>query len=72
MDKGSFLQALGQASAQEVGEVFREYLRGATREILAGVMAEEVTKLCGAAYHTSEESEYSLFSLKDEHERVSC
>ncbi len=58
MDKGSFLEVLGQVSAQEVGEVFRQYLRGATREILVGVMAEEVTKLCGAAYHPNEGSEY--------------
>lgn len=58
MDKGSFLEVLGQVSAQEVGEVFRQYLRGATREILAGVMAEEVTKLCGAAYHPREDGEY--------------
>jgi hypothetical protein len=42
MNEGSMLQVLGQVSAEEAGEVFREYLRGATREILAGVMAEEV------------------------------
>ena len=35
----------------DVGRVFREYLRGMTREILAGVMAEEVSALCGPAYH---------------------
>ena len=51
MDKGSVLQVLGQVSAEEAGKVFREYLRGATREILTGVMAEEVTALCGEAYH---------------------
>ncbi len=55
MDKGSVLQVLGQVSAEEAGKVFREYLRGATREILIGVMAEEVTALCGAAYHPNEE-----------------
>ena len=58
MDKGSVLQALGQVSAEEAGEVFREYLRGAAREMLVGVMAEEVTTLCGAAYHPSEEGEF--------------
>jgi len=30
MDKGSVLQAIGQVGAEEVGKVFREYLRGAT------------------------------------------
>ena len=43
MDKGSILQTLGQVGAGEIGEVFREYLRGATREMLVNVMAEEVT-----------------------------
>jgi transposase-like protein len=58
MDKGSVLQALGQVSAEEAGEVFREYLRGATREMLVGVMTEEVTALCGVAYHPNEEGQY--------------
>ena len=58
VNEGSILQVLGQVGAEEVGKVFREYLRGATREILAGVMAEEVTTLCGAAYHPNEEREY--------------
>lgn len=58
MNEGSMLQVLGQVSAEEAGEVFREYLRGATREILAGVMAEEVRTLCGAAYHPREEREF--------------
>jgi len=58
MDKDSVLQTLGQVSAQEVGEIFREYLRGATtREMLIGVMTEEVTGLCGAAYHPREDRE---------------
>ncbi len=57
MDKGSVLQALGQVSAQEAGEIFREYLREATREMLIGVMTEEVTGLCGAAYHPHEDRE---------------
>ena len=58
MDKGSILQTLGQVGAGEVGEVFREYLRGATREMLVNVMAEEVTRLCGAAYHPTREAEF--------------
>ena len=58
MDKGSVLQALSQVGAEEAKEVFREYLRGATLEMLVGVMAEEVTELCGAAYHPSEDREF--------------
>jgi len=58
MDKGSVLQALGQVSAEEAGQVFREYLRGATREMLVGVMAEEVTTLCGTAYHPNKDGEF--------------
>ena len=58
MDKGSVLQALGQVGTEEAGEVFREYLRGAAREMLVGVMTEEVTRLCGAAYHPTEDSEF--------------
>ena len=42
MNKGSVLQALGQVSAEEAGEVFREYLRGAAREMLVGVMVQGV------------------------------
>jgi len=57
MDKGSVLQALGQVSVEEAGEVFREYLRGAAREMLVGVMTEEVRRLCGEAYHPSEDGE---------------
>ena len=58
MNKGSVLQALGQVSAEEAGKVFREYLRGATREMLAGVMTEEVRRLCEEAYHPNEEGRY--------------
>jgi len=47
----SVLEVLGQVPTADVGKVFRGYLRGVTREILAGVMAEEVSALCGPAYH---------------------
>lgn len=50
-DQGTVLEALGQVQTADVGRVFREYLRGVTREILARVMAEEVCELCGPAYH---------------------
>jgi putative transposase len=44
------LKRLGQVEAAAVGRVFREYLRGVSREMLAEVMAEEVRVLCGPAY----------------------
>ena len=49
--QGSVLEVLGQVRVADVGRVFREYLRGVAREILSGVMAEEVCTLCGPAYH---------------------
>ena len=50
VDQRSVLERLGQVEAADVGRVFREYLRGVSREMLAEVMAEEVRNLCGPAY----------------------
>jgi len=47
MDKVSLLQTLGQVSASETGQIFREFLRGHVREMICEVMAAEVTQLCG-------------------------
>ncbi|MBC8492657.1 MAG: transposase [Chloroflexi bacterium] len=55
-DQGSVLEVLGQVRAADVGRVFREYLRGVAREILCGVMAEEVSALCGPAYSPDPEA----------------
>ena len=55
-DQGSVLEVLGQVRAADVGRVFREYLRGVTREILSGVMAEEVSALCGPACNPNPEA----------------
>ena len=55
-DKGTMLEELGQVQTEEVGRVFREYLRGVTREILTEVMAQEVSELCGPAYHPDKEA----------------
>lgn len=55
-DQGSMLEALGQVEANEAGRVFRQYLRGAVREILTDVMVEEVNSLCGPSYHPDKES----------------
>ncbi len=40
----------GQADSREAAVAFDEFLRGAVRQSLVSVMAEEVTSLCGAAY----------------------
>ena len=47
MNKVSLLQSLGQFSASQSGQVFRECLRGHVREMIWEVMAAKVTKLCG-------------------------
>jgi transposase-like protein len=58
MDQCSLSELLGQASAREAGEIFREYLRGGVRMMLAEVMASEVSELCGAKYHPSDDTAY--------------
>jgi transposase-like protein len=54
MDECSLIELLGQASVSEAGGIFREYLRGGVRMMLAEVMAAEVAELCGAKYYPSE------------------
>ncbi len=56
MDQCNLIELLGQASGSETGEIFREYLRGGVRAMLAQVMAAEVAELCGPKYHPSEEA----------------
>jgi len=55
-DKGTVLEELGQVQTEEVGKVFRDYLRGVTRDILVEVMAQEASELCGPAYHPDKEA----------------
>lgn len=47
MDEHSFLRQLGQVSSGEVGEVFRDFVRGQVRILVSEVMAAEVSELCG-------------------------
>ena len=56
MEQSSLIELLGQASGSEAGEVFREYLRGGVRMMLAEVMAAEVAELCGPKHHPSEDA----------------
>jgi len=56
MDQCSLIELLGQASVSEAGGIFREYLRGGVRMMMAEVMAAEVAGLCGQKYHPTEEA----------------
>ena len=58
MNEVSLLQSLGQVSASETGQVFREFLRGHVREMICEVMAAEVTELCGPKHHPSPSDHY--------------
>ena len=58
VDQRNVLERLGQVEASDVGRVFREYLRGVSREMLAEVMTEEVGSLCGPAYRPDPEASY--------------
>ena len=56
MDQCTLMELLGQASASETGAVFRDYLRGGVRMMLAEAMATEVAELCGKKHHPTEEA----------------
>ena len=58
MNEVSLLQSLGQVSASQTGEVFRDFLRGQVREMICEVMAAEVTELCGPKHHPSSQDHY--------------
>ncbi len=58
MNEVSLLQSLGQVSASETGQVFRDFLRGHVREMISEVMAAEVTELCGPKHHPSPSDHY--------------
>jgi transposase-like protein len=58
MNEVSLLQSLGQVSAEQTGQVFREFLRGHVREMICEVMAAEVAELCGPKHSRSERDHY--------------
>ena len=58
VDQRNVLERLGQVETADVGRVFREYLRGVSREMLAEVMAEEVHALCGPPYRPDPDASY--------------
>ncbi|MCM2369209.1 IS256 family transposase [Aporhodopirellula aestuarii] len=58
MNEVSLLQSLGQVSASDTGEVFRDFIRGHVREMISEVMAAEVTQLCGPKHAPHEGDHY--------------
>ena len=55
VEQSSLFERLGQVAASEAGGVFRNYLRGAVRRMLAEVMAAEVEELTGPKYHPTDD-----------------
>ena len=58
MSESNLLRSLGQVSSDQVGEVFREYLRGSVRQMIVDAMADEVSELCGRKYAPSDTDHY--------------
>lgn len=53
INEANVLESLGQVSATETGQVFRDFLRGHVREMICEVMAAEVTQHCGPKHDPS-------------------
>jgi len=51
MDDSNIITELGQVSVADAGTAFRGWLRGEVRHLIADLMAEEVTALCGVAHY---------------------
>lgn len=58
MNDSILLQALGQVSSEEAGEIFRTHLRGCVLEMISEVMAHEVSELCGPRHQPSDSDCY--------------
>jgi transposase-like protein len=58
MNEVSLLQSLGQVSASQTAEIYRDFLRGHVREMICEVMAAEVTELCGLKHSPSTSDHY--------------
>ncbi|QDS96086.1 hypothetical protein FF011L_48900 [Roseimaritima multifibrata] len=50
MNEVNLLESLGQVSASESGQIFRDFRRGHVREMVCEVVAAEVTELCGSEH----------------------
>jgi len=58
MNEVGLLQALGQVSASQRAEIYRDFLRGHVSEMVCEVMAAEVTELCGLKHSPSPSDHY--------------
>lgn len=58
MNDSNLLQSLGQVSSDSASDVFRVHLRGAVRQMIADVISEEVTELCGGKHRPNESDFY--------------
>lgn len=65
MKEGSLLESLGQVSASQTGQVFRDFLSGHVREMICEFMAAEVTELCGPKHHPSQDDQSHAGSSPD-------
>jgi transposase-like protein len=54
MDDFNLIEALGQVSSSEAGDIFRNFLRGSVRQMICEVMAAEVSDLCGPKHHPND------------------
>ena len=58
MDNSNVLEVLGQADFGSAGEIFRDYIRTATRDMIMDVMASELEQLCGPRYRPDADSDF--------------
>jgi putative transposase len=56
MTEFELLKLLGQVKIGDAAATFRDFMRGAARDLVLRVMTSEVEMLCGPAYHPSESS----------------
>ncbi len=54
----NLFQTLGQVSSDEVGQVFRDHIRGCVRQMISEVMASEVSELCGPKHHPDQSDHF--------------
>ena len=58
MNESNVLEALRQASLEEVGAVFNDCVREIVKESFVSIMLEETAALCGAFYHPDKGSRH--------------
>ncbi len=58
MSKCSALDLIKQLDSRDAGEAFLTFIRTEVRELIFDTIADEVTELCGSAYHPSQTSPF--------------